>query len=507
MTIPAQTSTHANQPYATAQTVGGSLNAVQDRLGNVGLGLMLLLVALYLMFAPGWSPKLTTFRYDNARCLQLELLLVMVCCLALPSVASAVSGAWMSLKWQPRVLIATMLLGGAVSASLSGSPKFGALEVGLMTLLVFLTLGVIAIVRAGGTKAEQVLALALVGGVGFVVLQFWVTQLLYLSEGKRFSWVSPFLEFANVRFFSQYQAYTLLLVTSIVSLIPFSKAMRTVVYVVAANFWAMQWMLGGRAVWAGVVVALLSVLVLGRRNSLKWLREQILLIIAGGLICYVFVSLTASMPGATAIPQKLSVIDPRTESVSERTIMARSAVELIYANPLTGVGPGQFGLHYSETPAAHPHNVALQLLSEYGLIAGLAGVAVLALLAIFALKKLGPGARGGFDQVNVGLCAGLVTGLVDALFSGNLIMPHSQIALCVISGWLLGRNSQSNYHASGNATFLRAEKVAVVFAIIISALLVAVFSNEYLSILRQIPGWLPERYPHFWQYGRFPGGW
>jgi len=505
MTAPAQTTTDANQPYATAQTVGGSLGGVKDRLNNAGLGLMLLAVALYLMFAPGWSPKLTTFRYDNARCLQLEALLVMVCCLGLPSVAKAVLGAWVSLKWQPRVLIATMLFGGAVSASLSGSPKLGALEVGLVTLLIFLTLGVIAIVRAAGTRAEQVLAFALVCGIGFVILQFWVTQLLYLSEGKQFSWVSPFLEFANVRFFSQYQAYTLLLVTSIVSLIPFSKTLRAIVYVLAANFWAMQWMLGGRAVWAGVVLALLGVLVLGRRKSLKWLREQLLLIITGGLICYVFVSLTASMPGATAIPQKLSVIDPRTESVSERTTMARSAGELIYANPLTGVGPGQFGLHYSATPGSHPHNVVLQLLSEYGLIAGLAGVALLALLAIFALKKLRFVTHAEIDPVNVGLGAGLVTGLVDALFSGNLIMPHSQIAFCVISGWLLGRNSQSNYSGNGNSTFLRIEKVVVVTVIVFSAFLVAILSNEYLSILRQMPGWLPERYPHFWQYGRFSG--
>ena len=505
MTVPAQTSTNADRPFATGQTVGASLGGEQVRLSNAGLGLMLLLVALYLIFAPGWSPELTTFRYDNARCLQLEVLLAMVCCLALPPVARAVLGAWVSLKWQPRVLIATMLFGGAISASLSGAPKFGALEVGLVTLLVFLSISVTAIVRTGGVRAEQALAFALICGVGFVILQFWVTQLLYLSEGKRFSWVSPFLEFANVRFFSQYQAYTLLLVTSIVSLIPLSKALRTVVYVLAANFWAMQWMLGGRAVWAGVVVALLGILVFGRRKSLRWLREQLLLITAGGLICYVFVSVTASMPGATAIPNKLSVMDARTESVSERTIMARSAIDMITTEPLTGVGPGQFGLHYSATPGAHPHNVVLQLLSEYGLIAGLAGVGVLALLAMFALKKLRYESGAGFDPVTVALCAGLVTGLVDALFSGNLIMPHAQIALCVISGWLLGRERQLSYDRTGNTMFLRVEKIVVICAVVISAILVAKLSAEYLNVLRAMPGWLPERYPHFWQYGRFTG--
>jgi O-antigen ligase len=498
-----QTCADAHRIRTFTQTVDSHSILMRIRLKDAPLGLMLLLLGLYLMFAPGWAPKLTTFRYDNARCLQLGLLLAMACCLALPPVAKLVLEAWAALKWQSRTLIATMLFGGAVSAALSGAPKIGALEVGLMTLLVFLTVGVFAIVRAIGARAEQVLAFTLVCGVGFVTLQFWVMQLLYLSEGKRFSWVSPFLEFANVRFFSQYQAYTLLLVTAIVPLLRLSGALRILVYVLAANFWALQWMVGGRALWAGVAVALLSVLVFARRGGLKWLREQVLLIVTGGLILLLFSIVTSPLQGATAIPQKLSVLDRGTQSISERIVMARAVVELTYANPVTGVGPGQFGLHYSATPGAHPHNVVLQLLSEYGLIAGLAGVAALAMLAIFALQTLWRGSLSGFDPVNTALGAALVMGLIDALFSGNLIMPHSQIALCVIGGWLLGRNVSSFHEVTCAPTVLRFEKVTVLCAIVLSALLVAMLSADYLSVLREMPRWLPERYPHFWQYGRF----
>ncbi len=498
-----QISSNAHRPHTATQGADSHLSRIRIRFKDVALGLLLLLLGLYLMFAPGWAPKLTTFRYDNARCLQLALLLALACCLALPPVAKLVLEAWAALKWQSRALIATMLFGGAVSAALSGAPKIGALEVGLMTLLVFLTLAVFAIVRAFGVRAERVLAFTLVCGVGFVTLQFWVTQLLYLSEGKRFSWLSPFLEFANVRFFSQYQAYTLLLVTAIVPLFRLSGALRMLVYVLAANFWALQWMVGGRALWAGVAVALLSVLIFARRGGLKWIREQVLLIVTGGLIFLLFTSVTSPLPGATAIPQRLSVLDRGTQSISERVVMARAAVELTYANPVTGVGPGQFGLHYSSTRGAHPHNVVLQLLSEYGLIAGSAGAAALAWLAIFALQTLRRGALSGFDPVNTAVGAALVMGLIDALFSGNPIMPHSQIALCVVGGWLLGRNVSSVHELTGSPPVLRLEKVTVVCAVVFSALLVAMLSAEYLSVLREMPRWLPERYPHFWQYGRF----
>ena len=84
------------------------------------------------------------------------------------------------------------------------------MEVALLAQLVLLVLVVSAARRAGKT-VDHVLMIAVFAGAALLILKFWVTYLLYAWEDKLFPWDSPFIGFANVRFFSQYQSYTLLL--------------------------------------------------------------------------------------------------------------------------------------------------------------------------------------------------------------------------------------------------------------------------------------------------------
>src|SRR5258708_34459685 len=79
--------------------------------------------------------------------------------------------------------------------------------------------------------------------------------------------------------------------------------------------------------------------------------------------------------------------------------------------------------------AARPHNFPLQMLSEYGLFAGLAGIALMALLVVLAVKTIRAGSPSGPDLSGKSIAAALIMGLTDSLFSGNQIMPHSQILL------------------------------------------------------------------------------
>ena len=101
--------------------------------------------------------------------------------------------------------------------------------------------------------------------------------------------MSPFLEFANVRFFSQYQAYALFL-TVIPMFIPnISRGWRLLFFVVAANFWALHWMVGTRAAWLGLFVAVALVTgFLVQKEKLTWLRWHAAAILAGAIIYLVF---------------------------------------------------------------------------------------------------------------------------------------------------------------------------------------------------------------------------
>ena len=476
---------------------------MQESSRSKALTLAILPICLYLVIAPVWYPAVAARMYDNARLLQLGVLALVVLSLLLPAVRGAVAGAWLALGNLPRALIAVMIVGGALSTSFSGAPHLGALEIALVAQLVLLFLLVSAAVRVLKEKADSVLAVAISSGAALVSIKFWVTQVSFLLEGKQFQWVSPFLDFANVRFFSQYQAYALLLIPLAAALPGTSRTWRIVVYFIAANFWALQWMVGSRAVWVGAVAGTIAVLAITRKGRVAWLGQQALLVISGALIYLLFSQLVASAPGAAPVPGVSAVVEFGSQSDTDRMAMASISLKMLGKHPLLGIGPGQWGLNQALVKNAHPHNSALQLVSEYGLVVGAAGVALGMLLLLFAVRALRAQTLQGANPVTASLCAALVMGLVDSLFSGNLIMPHSQILLCVISGWLVGRTRAAAPGGERDADGRRLEKLALVGVAMLAMCTTAILAFEYVDVVQPMPGNLQPRHPHFWQYGHF----
>jgi O-antigen ligase len=359
-----------------------------------------------------------------------------------------------------------------------------------------------AAVRESRHQADNALVIAIFAGAALCVLKFWVTYVLYALEGKFFSWISPFLVFANVRFFSQYQSYTLLLMI-LPGLMPVSnKSARALFFFVAANFWALHWMVGTRAAWLGLMVASAAVLVFARQGRIAWLREQTPVALAGAAIFLVHSHIVASLPNIAPVPGIGSVVDRGQGSINDRLDLAQSALGFIREHPLAGVGPGQFGLQPYATFAAHPHNVPLQLLSEYGLPAGLAGIALVLMLTVYAVRTMRT-TSGQSDVLQISLVAALVMGLTDSLFSGNLIMPHSQMLFGVLAGWIVGRTIPAPSGVYDMAWGFKTLKFAIVSIAVLVVAITTILSFEYLSLVREIPVWLLPWNPHFWQYGRF----
>jgi hypothetical protein len=187
------------------------------------------------------------------------------------------------------------------------------------------------------------------------------------------------------------------------------------------------------------------------------------------------------------------------ESDTERLRLLSGSVELIRQHPVLGAGPGQFGLHYSATRAAHPHNTPMQLLSEYGLVAGTAGVLLGCLAVMFALRRLRLPAN--IDPVNASLTAALLMGLTDSVFSGNLTMPHSQVLCATLIAWLFARGALPP--ASPGLRVLAVSRTALMAIGLAATAATLVLSLEYLHVIRDMPYPPQLRIPSFWQYGRF----
>jgi len=471
-------------------------------------GAMLLVLgflASYLIIAPAWSPRLLWWRYDNARLLEIALLVTIGLMTALPVISRALYQSWEALGRAPSVLLMVFLAFGALSAATSNVPQVGSLQLSLVLLLVCATLVVAAAVRETGSQAERVLSMAVCAGALLVVLQFWAAQAVHLIQSDAFQWHSPFLEFANVRFFSQYQSYTLLLIVLPLMLFQCSRTSKLLLYFLAANFWALQWMVGTRAVWAGFTVAAIVVLVFGRGYRKDWFRHQIIAILGGLAIFVAFTGVLMPKAEAPPIPKIHSVTERGWHSVNARVTMMKGAFGMIRTHPVLGVGPGQFGHNYSATLAAHPHNSALQFLSEYGLIGGGAAVALLAMLGLYAIGVIrgSPVPATGPGAISLFVASALVMGLVDSLFSGNLTMPHSQILFCVVAGWLLGRGRTDTQPLVSAKRDVSAQRFAVSGTVLLAAAIALVLSVEYASVIHHMPWWQNPNPPNLWQYGRF----
>lgn len=459
-----------------------------------------LLLGLYLFVSPAWAPAMAPRMYDNARLLQLFVLVGASAALILAATRSAIASSWIALARPVQTLIAVFLGGAALSAVLSPVPQLGALHVALTGLLLASFFLVCMAVRAF-PAIEALLCTSLLAGAALVLLEFWTTFALHAFEGRAFSWVSPFLDFANVRFFSQYQAYALLIIPLAATVLPLRRGARLAVYLIAAGFWSLQFMVGTRAVWVGFGAATCVVPLLLRQGRLPWLRANLLPVLSGGLIYALFATLVLSQPSATPIPAKNSLLERSGESSEERKLLARRAIQLIGDHPVMGVGPGQFGFHYSDTPAAHPHNTPLQLLAEYGLVAGGAGLGLGVALVVFALRRVRQGSAHKLDTTTATLSAALVMGLTDSLFSGNLTMPHSQVLLVVLAGWLVGRSQRMR--SVEPAVPSRALTTTLAGVALLCAAVTAILALEYLHVIRDMPYPPQLRAPNFWQYGRF----
>ena len=97
--------------------------------------LILGLLASYLIIAPVWSPRLLWWRYDNARLLEIALLVTVGAMTALPAISRTLYHSWVALGRVPRVLLMIFLAFGAFSVATSNVPQVGSLQLSLVLLL------------------------------------------------------------------------------------------------------------------------------------------------------------------------------------------------------------------------------------------------------------------------------------------------------------------------------------------------------------------------------------
>jgi O-antigen ligase len=455
-------------------------------------------VVLYVALGPTHAPFYTPSLYDNSRLLQLFSLSVLcLLALAIPALRDEVARMVVGGRGLVRSGLYVLALLALASGLRAALPGMALQELALLLLLGFFTLTGVALATANRTLVDRLLLLAFQGSALVFMILFWIAHLAARETGQTFEWIHPFVTFANVRHFSQFQAYSLPVLVIPIAFVSLPWRWRVAAYLLAAHWWALQFAVGTRAVWfAGGCSALLLLLLL-RRDAFPFLKSLGFAVAGGGLVyltldAFVF----ADAPG-------LADVGRRGFDTSKRAELWANALAMVRDDPFLGVGPMHFSFRNFEW-AAHPHNTMLQLAAEYGLPVATITLALVASLVWECVRWARSASLAEDRLFNTGLLAALLMGLLDALVSGNTLMPVSQMSLFILMGWVIGRNRHvaSNSPRARPATTTLAMSAIVVVSVITVGQGALAYYRYWDARQFLIPA--GSSHPRYWEDGHWP---
>ncbi|MEX0661119.1 MAG: O-antigen ligase family protein [Balneolaceae bacterium] len=239
------------------------------------------------------------------------------------------------------------------------------------------------------------------------------------------------LYFDNKRFFNHTQTWTLPLLVGLLTYLQkqnYEKIIRGLLFLLTACWWMLLFVTTGRGAIFGIVVSLILLAVIWRKDVYAFVKNTVLSLSAGGVLYYVMFILPVDKIGQTIF---------RIES--SRPFRFLGALEVWWQNPLFGLGP----MHYAQIGKSqfvgHPHNFYLQFLSEWGIFAFIALACLAVTGMIFIYKNYSKTKEASRNRIiYITLTWSLLAGLIHAFFSGVMMTPMSQMWFVLIVAWFLG---------------------------------------------------------------------
>lgn len=391
------------------------------------------------------------------------------------------------------LLLAGVLFLGLYSSALAPRPEWALKEwsrYGGLLLLALLIGGLAA------RPAWQNFVLWAMAAVGFIhAFQFLVYYLMAFVTGIRMlNGDILFSGFSNPRFFGQFQV---MLMPVMALLVENSRQQRRIALAALLGLalltqWCIAFTLGGRGVWLGLLVSHLALLLINRKLW-RILALQAAAALFGFLL---FVLLFKLIPLWLGLDPALR--DNLRTSLSGREHLWQWAWEIALANPWLGAGP----MHYSATYnpiAAHPHQVVLQWLAEWGFAATLIALALGAWGLLHGARHL---RQASANELDAGLWVAIVGALVLAQVDGVFVMPYTETWLAILIGLAMARWSKPTTPSRTQrfACALIAIPVLLVLGkvLISEAPTLSQTANNYMN--QHHTGWTPR----FWSQGWIP---
>jgi len=443
--------------------------------------LLLALLVFALSSVVGWFDLLSW--HDEQRVWQL-VLLVFAALLLMQGHANLPSLAF--------VMLAVLLGLGLVSALQADWPFWALKEWGRYVGLVSLALLLALLARLRWFFFCVLGLLACIGCIhSFQFIAYYLSAFLsgiyMLDAGLLFN------GFVNPRFLGQFQVLLMPVLAALVLLLGARRPLlAAVLFIVLTLHWCIAMILGGRGLWLAMVAPALPILLMARRY---WLLLVVQLC-AGLVGMLLFTLLLHLIPEWLGL--KANLHETLREGLSGREKLWLWAWEMARDHPWLGVGPMHYSASYNAI-AAHPHQVVLQWLAEWGGGATLLGVLLGAWGMHFGFSRL---RHGPTDYIAAALWLAIAGALVLAQVDGVFVMPYTETWLAILVGLAI-------------ASWGRVEPAPVVqrfFFIVLAVapvlIIVNVLVNEVPTLARDSDAYMAEHQtgwtPRFWLQGWIP---
>ncbi len=444
----------------------------------------------------------TGHAFDKQRIIELVLLMLAL-------LAKSISTKQTALTNTTEKTVLLIILLGLLSSFLAPAPTYAFIElamfIGLWSIITHFAESKTLLGHSNPTLAFSILILV---AAAVYLSSFPVSLAAGIAEGGPIHWWDLFRGYDNIRFFNQFQIWTLPLLTLLFIAKPFDSYLpRKIVAVVITCWWLLLYPTAGRGAILAILISTLLVGIIYRSASKGFIKTQLLFALSGFfsfiLLDFIIQLITSSI---------VNMPDITRSGAPGREALWMQALQLIIENPVLGVGP----MHYAWHPnpiAAHPHSSFLQWAAEWGipslsLIMFLFVYGTYHWLHRFSYRsvQLLPNCDG---KVVMGLTCSALAGLGHSLVSGIIVMPMSQIMFAIILGLMIGVYKHSELNPSPATTSFR-RKIAL-WRVFHASVLILLITTIWPSLTQHLQGdsygfsgQIHTRGPRLWRIGGIP---
>lgn len=345
----------------------------------------------------------------------------------------------------------------------------------------------------------------LIAVAGIKAFEFLIAYLASITSGiHKINAKLLLTGFSNTAFLNQFQVLVIPVISALILQIwqshhRFRIGLMAVLFTIATVHSAMAFATGGRAIWLAFgCVTLIALLLVPHIKRL--LLIQTLVILVGLFLFYILFVLVPEWLDVTAVSR--SII---RETSSGRIAIWANTWDIFIQHPWFGIGPMHLASDIAKEAGigvAHPHQITLQWLAEWGLFATIiaCGVAVYGIVKGLLFIR-----SDAADPLDAGLWLSIVATLIMAQVDGNLVMPYPQTWFMLLVGvaifwWRQKTEGLDIVPVSGlHKVFLNGLTVLVllIITVIFYVDVIPMFTDQSAEIALRFT-------PRFWSEGWIP---